>query len=104
MSPFKTSIKAKIPNLAAPLTPLCGTLVCPGIPVRNHWLREWKLVNFGISYILSFWRCKFLQNHGRIVIEIVGRPYLIYNKLGMQNMTTVKAFVRKATKGRTQKF
>ncbi len=44
-----------IPNLAAPLTPLCGTLVCHGTPVGNHCTRlfiYWDL-NFEVLILKS---------------------------------------------------
>jgi hypothetical protein len=35
--------------LAAPLTPLCGTLVCRGTPVGNHWVRVRALSLFRLG-------------------------------------------------------
>ncbi len=38
-APYVLNINKKTvnQNLAAPLTPLCGTRVCRGTPVGNHW-------------------------------------------------------------------
>ncbi len=43
----KTSIKRQvIPNSVAPLTPICGTLVCRGTPVGNHCSTSYSLSIF----------------------------------------------------------
>jgi hypothetical protein len=63
--------KAVIPNLAAPLTPLCGTLVCRGTPVGNHCSKGSTDCRFNILLFkkLNFLctclkvKVRFEQNH-----------------------------------------
>ncbi len=41
-------------NLAAPLIPLCGTLVCHGTPVGNHWSTVWHGSQIGQAWLSRF--------------------------------------------------
>ncbi len=67
---INTNKEAVIPNLVAPLTPLCGTLMCQGTLVGNHWLRvlkkprkRWKVKTLVIIWGISWQYLYFLHEN-----------------------------------------
>jgi hypothetical protein len=80
----KTSIKRQvIPNSVAPLTPICGTLVCRGTPVGNLCSTSYSLsiflyVKACIRFLFpTYFFCLVLHNSSTLKFEISSRRVFV---------------------------